>query len=61
MNRPRPYYVASRDDTTPDEPRIGWYWSFEDDEGEHIRGEYGSRREAEDAIDNFMFQHGEAP
>jgi hypothetical protein len=58
MKRPDPYYVSSGM-VTPDEPRSGWYWGYEDDEGETvIRGDYGSRRDAIEAIDRFMFNRG---
>ena len=55
MTRPQPYYVASREQTTPDEPSIGWYWG--DEEG-RIHGSYGSRRDAIEAIDGHMFDRG---
>ena len=55
MSRPQPYYVASREQVTPDEPSIGWYWGDEED-GTH--GPYDTRRDAIEAIDRHMFNRG---
>lgn len=56
--RPRPYYVSYAD-ATPDERGPGWFWCENDDaDGDRIRGPYYTRRDAEDAIDQFMWDHG---
>jgi hypothetical protein len=60
MNRPRPYVVTSGRET-PEEPFSGVYWTHEDEHGDLVvHGPYRNRRAAEDAIDQWMFDQGEA-
>ena len=59
MQRPKRYTVFSGM-TTPDEPHEGIYFSTEDESGDSvIHGPYSSRMDAEEAIDEIMFNAGE--
>lgn len=52
MKKPVPYYV-SIDNTTPDEPSHGWYWTHENEDDEIVfHGPYFSRSDAEYSIEN---------
>jgi hypothetical protein len=59
MQRPNPYVVLNGN-TTPDEPHRGWYFSTENDHGDmDIHGPFSTRMDAEQAIDDAMFNAGE--
>jgi hypothetical protein len=47
---------------TPEEPSSGIYWTHEDDEGDTVfHGPYRNKWDAEEAIDQWMFDQGEVP
>lgn len=47
-----PYRVRA-DETTPDEPHSGWYFT---DEADEIHGPFRDRDAAEEAIDDHKYQ-----
>lgn len=54
MKRPVPYYV-NYESTTPDEPRHGWYWIHEDEDGETVfHGPFIFSGYAEESINEYM-------
>lgn len=61
MKRPRTYSVPSGSET-PEEPSSGIYWTHEDDDGDPVfHGPYRNKWDAEEAIDQWMFNQGECP
>lgn len=61
MKRPRTYTVFPGNET-PEEPRSGIYWTSEDEDGNDVfHGPYRLRSDAEEAIDEWMFEQGEIP
>lgn len=61
MKRPRTYSVLFGNET-PEEPSSGIYWTHEDDNGDTVlHGPYRNKWDAEEAIDQWMFDQGEVP